>query len=124
MTLPPEVEAACLRLAARPSRAVRLPRPEPVSEEAFQADVIRLAKSLGYLVYHTRNSKRCEPGYPDLCLCGHGRLIFAELKTRTGTVSPEQAAWLEAIRAAGVPAFVWRPESWDELSRVLTEGSR
>lgn len=92
---------------------------EPHSEAEFQRQVIELAKAIGYRVYHTHDSRRSETGFPDLCLVGRGRVLFAELKFGAGRLTAVQAGWLEAIRAAGTPAFEWRPADWPEIVKTL-----
>jgi hypothetical protein len=92
-----------------------------VTEKQLQAAVVECAKVLGWHVYHTYDSRRSEPGFPDLCMVRDGRLIFAELKTLAGKMSPEQARWFCEIRAAGIEAHLWRPISWRNgtVERVL-----
>ncbi|HYE20941.1 MAG TPA: hypothetical protein VEA69_21020 [Tepidisphaeraceae bacterium] len=94
-----------------------------LSEKDFQADVIRFAKANGWRVYHTFTSKRSEPGYPDLTLVRGSRLIFAELKTESGKATAEQSEWLDAIRAARVPAYLWRPSDWPAIREALAAGA-
>ncbi len=41
-------------------------------------------------------------------------------KTETGKLRPEQACWLEELKACpGVETFVWRPSDWEELRGTL-----
>ena len=82
-----------------------------ITEGQFQARVVGIARENGFkvprkdplarpldLVYHTHDSRRSVPGFPDLVLCKPaseageepGRVIFAELKKETGTLEPEQ----------------------------------
>jgi hypothetical protein len=86
-------------------------------ERDLQAAVVDLARTLGFLTYHTHDSRRSQPGFPDLVLCHprSGALLFAELKDARRKVTPEQDEWLRALAVRGV-AFVWRPEH-------LTDGS-
>ena len=44
---------------------------------------------------------------------------MAELTVGKNTLMPDQANWLEAFRAAEVPAFDWRPVDWPEIEQVL-----
>ena len=81
-------------------------------ERQFQADVLDMARALDLLAYHTHDSRRSEPGFPDLVLVGPGGVLYRELKTRTGRVQREQAKWLDALTAAGADAAVWRPDQW------------
>lgn len=98
------------------------------SEATFQSQVIQLAKSLGYtLTYHTADSRRSNPGFPDLVLVHgkSGKLVFAELKTQTGRVSPDQESWINGLRRGGATAEVWRPIDYvsGQILRVLRGGA-
>ncbi len=43
-------------------------------------------------------------------------VVFAELKTETGSVRTEQHGWLSALRGCeGVEARLWRPRDWQEI---------
>ena len=83
-----------------------------VKERELQDAVVEMALLLGYLVYHTHDSRHSAKGFPDLVLCKPRRLIFAELKDEHRAVTKEQEQWLEALRACGLETWVWRPESW------------
>jgi Protein of unknown function (DUF5131)/VRR-NUC domain len=111
------------------------------TEAEFTAQVIALARRLGWRVAHFRAARTDRgwrtpvqgdgAGFPDLVLArpaGHltevglelrptpsRQIIFAELKTDTGRVSPEQQAWLDA--SGGV---VWRPRDWNLIVDALT----
>ena len=97
-------------------------KPPKVAEHQFQAAVIELAEVQGWRVYHTHDSRRSQPGFPDLTMVRGQRLIFAELKREDGKETAEQTAWLTDLsRVAyerfefvtiGPPAievFLWRP---------------
>jgi hypothetical protein len=71
------------------------------------------------LCYHTFDSRRSERGYPDLTIAGPRGVIFRELKSSTGRLSPDQRRWLDRLTEAGADAGVWRPDAWPD--RVLTE---
>lgn len=47
-------------------------------------------------------------GFPDLVLAGAGGILYRELKTDVGRLSPEQKVWLARLAAAGADAKVWR----------------
>ena len=89
-----------------------------VSERAFQATVVETAKLLDWRVFHTFDSRRTEPGFPDLVLV-RDRVLFAELKTERGRVTAEQAAWIADLRAADADVRLWRPSDWREIEQVL-----
>jgi len=89
-----------------------------VTEKEFQQTVVDMARLLGWRVYHTHDSRRSEPGFPDLCLV-RDRIVFLELKTATGKVTPEQAGWISAITAAGGTALAVRPKDLPEIEKAL-----
>jgi hypothetical protein len=96
--------------------AARMPEAE------LQTKVLRLATDLGFLAYHTHDSRRSQRGWPDLVLAhpGRGRLLFRELKQQGKYPTPEQRRWLTTLEATGADVGVWRP--MDLLSeRVLAE---
>lgn len=103
----------------------------PMSEDVLQAAIVDLASALGWLVYHTHDSRRSQKGFPDLVLVRRGRLLFVELKDETGPLRVEQAEWLAVLdgvakRIGGllderawsqevpypVEVRIWRPEDW------------
>lgn len=94
-----------------------------MTEKEFQSQVIALARLRGWLAYHTHDSRRSAKGFPDLVLCrvrnNAGRVIFAELKVGRNECTPEQRQWIAALLSAEVAAFVWRPEMWPDIERIL-----
>jgi hypothetical protein len=90
----------------------------PLTEKAFLEQVRGLARLLGWMVFHTHDSRRSEPGFPDLVLLRE-RVVWAELKTDTGRLTPAQVAWVEALRRAGQEVYLWRPSAWAEIHAVL-----
>ena len=104
--------------------AARKPRKDraigELTEKDFMAQIVALAKLQGWLVYHTHDSRRSAPGFPDLVLVRGQSVLFWEVKTETGAVSPDQAAWLRALDQAGQDAAVVRPSHWDWIQQVLT----
>lgn len=98
------------------------------------AQVVRYATLMGWVVWHdnaTNAPRRCPdcgsvrkvprnaPGLPDLILVRRPRLIWVELKAQRGKISPDQAAWIEALQACGQEVFVWRPSQWRIIEHVL-----
>ena len=92
-----------------------------MTEAQFQSAVIDLAKLTGWKWYHTHNSRRSVPGFPDLVLVHrtNGRIVFAELKTENGRVAPAQKEWLELLGKRH-ESYIWRPSDMDTIRRVLT----
>lgn len=101
-----------------------------VPEKKLLRDVTEVARMHGWLTYHTHRSDRSPAGFPDLCMVRclpnrDRRLIFAELKTEKGKVSPAQRHWLGALElvaeATGyvVQSFLWRPSDFDRIEEIL-----
>lgn len=95
---------------------------DAMSEDALLAQVRRLALDLGWLVYHTHDSRRSEAGFPDLVLVNakQGRTLFRELKRMRGRVSPDQRIWIDALQLVGQDAAIWRPDDLLE-ERIMAE---
>ena len=93
-----------------------------LTEKAFMAQVVKLATLCGWRVYHTHDSRRCVPGFPDLVLVhpGRGRVMWVELKVRKNALTPEQSAWLKDLSRCGEETWVWYPENWQSIERLLT----
>lgn len=101
-----------------------------MSEAELQTNVEQMMGALGWLSYHTHDSRRSNAGFPDLVAVKRGRLLFAELKRQSKNPEPEQVIWLEALRATQIEDFegalpevyVWKPSDWlsGEIERVLT----
>lgn len=90
---------------------------DAMSEKDFQTGVLKLARFHGFtLRYHTHDSRRSAPGFPDLILVNPGarRVLYRELKTNKGRVSPDQREWLDGLTACGMDAGVWRPNDLDD----------
>ena len=83
-----------------------------ISEKRLQEGILQAARLLGWMAYHTHDSRRSAPGYPDLTLVRGSRLIFAELKSAKGRLTGPQRAWTEALKATGAEVYVWRPADW------------
>lgn len=85
-------------------------------EKAWQQQVIELALLYGWFIYHTFDSRRSQPGWPDLVLARptSGELLFVELKTDVGRLSPAQRSWLRVLEDCNQEVHVWRPRDFDE----------
>lgn len=95
-----------------------------MKEAQFQAQVVQLFRLRGFLVYHTHNSRRSAPGYPDLTMVSpSGRVVWAELKTEKGKPSGPQLMWLDRLRKGGAEAYLWRPSDWRDIEQVAMERS-
>lgn len=121
-----------------------------LTEAAWQAQVIGLARFYGWRIYHPPDNRpnargrvqAVEPGFPDLVMVRGLELVVAELKTDAGRVGPGQDEWLAAFRAIGeevayltgeaggarpdvaVDAYLWRPRDFDAVQARLARGRR
>ena len=89
-----------------------------ITEKQFQAQVIDMAKIFKWTYYYTYSSKRSPAGFPDLVLVRE-KVMFRELKTDKGRVSPAQKAWGVKLADAGSDFAVWRPSMLDEIYKEL-----
>lgn len=93
-----------------------------VPERDLQRQVIDLAELRGWRCYHTFDSRRSAPGFPDVMAVRGSRLLAVELKRESGRVTAEQQAWLDALALAGVEVHTWRPS--DMSSGLIEERLR
>lgn len=85
-------------------------QPSRVTERALQQRIIDTATALKWRSFHVFDSRRSEPGWPDLVLLRPPRLLFVELKSEKGRLTPEQQRWLDLLaQVPGVETAVWRP---------------
>jgi len=71
------------------------------TEAQCQSTIVQAARTLGYLVHHTRPAYRQsgristpiqgDAGFPDLVIAGHGRVWFVELKRKGNKPTDKQA---------------------------------
>jgi hypothetical protein len=81
-----------------------------MTEAKLEEHVRELCKGLGILRIHVYNSRGTTPGVPDDILIGPYGVLWRELKTMRGKVTPAQQAMGEALLAAGQDWAVWRPD--------------
>ena len=104
------------------------------TEAQFEQAVVELAHTLGWRVAAFRPARRADDrwetpckydakGCPDLTLV-RDRVVFAELKSHRGRVGSDQAEWLAVLEGAGGEVYVWRPDDWDLIERVLMSRGR
>lgn len=91
-----------------------------ITEKEWQSQVVELARHCGWKrIYHTFDSRRSAFGFPDLVMVRE-RVLYVELKTEKGKLSPSQEEWIEALAAAGSEVYCWRPSNFDEAVKVLS----
>ncbi|MFA5376404.1 MAG: VRR-NUC domain-containing protein [Dehalococcoidia bacterium] len=107
----------------------RSDRPK-ISENAFQAQFIDLARQLGWRVAHFRPSINRRGkwstavqgdgvGFPDNILVKGSRIIAAELKSEAGKLTPEQLIWLNVFRLTDAEVYVFKPSDYDNIVEIL-----
>lgn len=96
-----------------------------ISEKSFQAVIVRLGRLTGWKAHHQYDSRRSEPGWPDLVLIpirppARGTPAFIELKRHDGKLTGPQRETLKALRSAGLTrVWVWRPNQIDAIQTWL-----
>jgi len=100
-----------------------------MTEAELQQNIIELANLLGWraahfrpalckvggrMVYRTAVSGQGK-GFPDLVLARSGRVLFIEVKSSKGRLSPEQQEWLDVLPNS----YCWRPEDWERIVEIL-----
>lgn len=91
-----------------------------ITEKQLESQVKDLAKLFSWKYYHTWRSIHSPAGFPDICMVRLSRIIFAELKSEKGQVSPKQQEWLDDLKATEkVEVYLWRPSDFDEIVEVL-----
>jgi hypothetical protein len=97
-----------------------LPRLPDETEKEWARVVVDYAHLQHWTAYHPWLSIRSTRGWPDWVLCRPPRLILAELKTRTGKVTPAQRNWLDLLaQVPGIETYLWRPADWPDVERIL-----
>ena len=95
-----------------------------MTERELQEAIRELARYLQLLCYHTFDSRRSEPGWPDLVIVGPSGCLFRELKSERGRLTEAQTIWLSSLRTAGLDAAIWHPTDWPDTIRTQLEGIR
>ena len=114
-----------------------------IKEEDFFQQILDLAHIFGWRVAHfrparTKNGWRTAvagdgAGFPDVVMVKSPRLIFAELKSEKGKLTPEQEEWLDGLGSCGdavrqlghlvdkegVEVYLWRPSDLDNIIDIL-----
>ena len=80
-----------------------------MGENELEEHVRAICKDLGVIRIHVYQSRGTTPGVPDDILIGPGGILWRELKTAKGKLSPAQQAMGEALQAAGQDWDTWRP---------------
>ena len=104
-------------------------------ESTWHRHVVTFALEQGWKVFHdqaTNARRRCtacgavrrgprnQKGFLDLLMIRGSRLVVAELKSESGTTTPEQEELLAAWRKVpGAEVYIWRPSERETVIRTL-----
>lgn len=92
---------------------------QTITEKQVQEAIVKAARLHNWHCYHTFDSRRSEPGFPDLVLIRGDRCLVAEIKGPKGHVSPAQATWIDAFQKAGIEAYLLYPDDQDWFIEML-----
>jgi hypothetical protein len=96
-----------------------------VTERQWQNQIEHVAGLLGWLAYHTHDSRRSHKGFPDLAMVHPERpelgVVYLECKRQKNPspYTPEQQAWIVALQRAGCTAAMVQPCDHEWVSAVL-----
>lgn len=92
-----------------------------MDEKTLQKAVQDLCDEYGLLWHHCRDSRYCggDSGLPDLIIVGRS-VLWAELKSSTGRLKPEQRRWKYALEDAGQEYRLWTPRHLRDGTIAMT----
>jgi len=100
----------------------------PAVPERELADAFEFALRLmgpGVVWYHTHDSRRSQPGFPDYIVLAGGTAYAFEIKRDGGELTAAQESWLRALAGAGlVAAVLVGPDGVAWAVRWLESGRR
>ena len=96
------------------------------SEGEYQQQILDLARTLGWRVFHDYDSRRSEPGFPDLILIRGVTLLALEIKgAKAKPPPPAQVGWIGAFKQVRyVSADFVYPKDFTDLADTLQRARR
>jgi hypothetical protein len=94
-------------------------RPHPQLEVPFMQQVLEFLRLCGFLAYHTKDSRKSAPGFPDIIALKGERQLVIETKRVGEEPDSEQERWLGAYADVGAEVYVFTPDDWAEIERVV-----
>ena len=107
--------------------AEALDRPTKTERE-FQEQIAQLARQFGWMIVHHggnqhRRAYYDTTGFPDLLMVSPtGRVLFRELKTDIGSLTPDQERWRRELLNRHADYAVWRPTDWVDVVATISNG--
>lgn len=126
--------AACQRLLARSEGRASLPTGWTAADTStgLQRRILHthLPRLLYWRGYHTHDSRKSAPGFPDLVLLRtpprnsgflamQPRMVVVELKNAGEHPTREQQDWLECFWVQGAEVYIWVPNDEPAICEVL-----
>ncbi len=115
--LPRDLEADIVARGTIGPKA-NIPPPPDCEEKEFDRRVVDFAEANGWTSFHAYDCRRSAAGWPDRVFVRE-RVVYAELKSEKGRLTPEQVAWVARLLRAGAEVHVWKPADWAEVVKVL-----
>ena len=94
-----------------------------VTEADLREQIRDLCKLFGWRFLFTWTSIHSPKGMLDLFLINaeQKRVIFAELKSEKGKMTPEQQQVFDELKACGQEVYVWKPHDIENIARLLKQ---
>lgn len=101
-----------------------------ITEKQFAEQIEDLLMIFGWRFYHvveqSHYARRTSKGFPDYVAVRPPKLLFIELKSDVGVLTPEQSEWqalLGLCRRASKPfsfgVYLWRPSMIEQITKIL-----
>lgn len=100
-----------------------------ISESAFQAQLEHLLRIYGWKYTHFRPAQVRgrwmtplvgDAGFPDIVATNGESIIYVEIKSAVGRLSPGQKAWRNHLESAGAEYYLWRPSDLEEAKNIIS----
>jgi len=90
-----------------------------MSEKELQSTVLEAMRWMGWKCYHTHDSRRSEPGFPDLIAVKGSRMMAVEFKAEKGVIKASQIEWLDALMNSNLEVYLVRPSTQDAFMEAV-----
>lgn len=83
---------------------------EDTGPYSLESNLRRLMRDYHLYGFHARVAIGSEAGWPDWVIIGPGGILFRELKSQRGELTPEQRSVGSKLAKVGMDWAVWRPQ--------------